>query len=200
MKTKILLLLFLFPYLIYAQEDSLAIQLKNGYKWKNAPFYARVSPFGIYTGPGKYADRIPQYVEIGKTFNLIDAGIAAGRYNLRPDSTFFLQGKINMDLGNLGIFANETTVGAGKLFDGHGSLLLELTYNVMAQVSKHWSLGITTGFYDFSNEEFGANYTFFAFQARYGLQRTDEGGIAAIARRRPKTMKAKPKKKVIKKR
>lgn len=198
MKIKNLLLVFLIPIQIFAQSDSTFESISKGYKWKNAPFYARVSPFGIYTGPGKYADRIPQYVEIGKTFNLIDAGIAAGRYNLRPDSTFFLEGKINMDLGNLGIFANETTVGVGKLFDGNKSLMLELTYNVMAQVSKHWSFGITTGFYDFSNETFGANYTFFAFQTRYGLQRTDEGGLAAIARRRPKNMKAKPKKKNVK--
>ncbi len=165
--------------------------LKKGFKWKNAPVYVRVTPLAIYTGPGKYADRISQHLEIGKTFNILDVGLAYGRSSLRPDTSHFVEAKATLDVGNIGIFANETTVGVGKLFDRHGSLMLEISYNIFAQVSTHWGFGVSTGFYDFSNENSGISNTLFGLNVRYGLQRTDDGGILGLTRNRPRQFKGK---------
>lgn len=162
-----------------------ADSLKMGLKFKNAPFYARLMPFSIYTGPGVTHDRVAQMIEVGKTFNVIDAGIAFGRNSLRPDTSLFLEGKITMDVCNLGIFANEMTIGAGKLFDSKGSLMLELSYNIFAQVSRHFGIGISTGYYDFSNATYGNSKTFFGVFVRYGLQRSDAGGVLGLGRGRP---------------
>ena len=153
------------------------------FNFRQMPWYVRVMPLAIYTGPGKNKDRMAQYIEVGKSFNIIDLGVSVGRNSLRPDTTTFVEGKITMDIGNFGIFANEMTVGAGRLFDKQGSLMLELSYNIFAQVSKNWGFGIGTGFYDFSNENFGTNNTFFSFFLRYGAQRSDSGGLLGLGSR-----------------
>ncbi|MDR6562794.1 MULTISPECIES: hypothetical protein [unclassified Arcicella] len=155
---------------------------KLGLNFKNAPFYARFMPLSIYTGAGKTRDRVAQFIEFGKSFNVIDLGIALGRNSLRPDTTTFLEGKITMDVCNYGIFANEMTIGAGKVFDAEGSLMLELSYSIFAQLSKNWGIGISTGYYDFSNEFYDSAKTYYGFFIRYGLQRTDTGGLLGIGR------------------
>jgi hypothetical protein len=193
MKHILLLVFFLiFIVKVFAQSEASSVpattaadSLKMGLKFKNAPFYARLMPFSIYTGPGKTNDRVAQMIEIGKTFNVIDAGIAFGRNSLRPDTSLFLEGKITMDVCNLGIFANEMTIGAGRLFDTKGSLMLELSYNIFAQVSKNFGIGISTGYYDFSNQSYGSSKTFFGVFIRYGLQRSDAGGVLGLGRGRP---------------
>jgi hypothetical protein len=74
------------------------------------------------------------------------------------------------------------TIGAGKLFDSQGSLMLELTYSIFAQISSKWGIGLVTGYYDFSNEYYDSSKSFYGFLIRYGLQRTDSGGIFGLGR------------------
>jgi hypothetical protein len=151
--------------------------------FKKAPWYVRSMPFSIYAMAGKPADRIAQSLEVGKSFNVLDVGIAVGRNSLRPDTTFLVQGRVTMDVGNYGIFANEMTIGAGKVFDSRGSLMLELTYSILAQVAPRFGIGLTTGFYDFSNEVFDSSRTFYGIYVRFGVERTDSGGLLGMGRR-----------------
>jgi hypothetical protein len=161
-------------------EDS----TRSVFNFKAAPWYVRSSPFLIYTGAGKPKDRIAQSIEIGKSFNVIDLGIAFGRNSLRPDSTLFVEGRVTMDVANYGVFANEMTIGAGRIFDQQGSLMLELTYNIIAQVAPRLGIGLTTGYYDFSNETTDASKTFYGICIRYGLMRTDSGALIRVGRPR----------------
>lgn len=155
---------------------------RPSYKFRDLPWYGRLLPFAIYTGAGKRADRVPQSIEIGKSYNVIDVGLAFGRISQRPDSTLFLEGRVTMDVANYGIFANEMTIGAGRIFDAQGSLMLELSYNIFAQVNKRWGIGLTTGYYDFSNEFSDSSKTFYGLYFRYGMQRTDSGGLLGLGR------------------
>lgn len=164
-----------------SQEDS----TRSVFNVKAAPWYLRALPFCIYTGAGKPNDRIAQYIEIGKTFNVIDLGLAFGRNTLRPDSTLFLEGRVTMDVANYGIFANEMTIGAGRVFDSPGSLMLELSYSIIAQVAPRLGIGLTTGYYDFSSELTDSSKTFYGVYLRYGLMRTDSGGLLTVGRGRP---------------
>ena len=155
---------------------------KDVFNFKEAPWYVRAMPFSIYTGAGKPKDRIAQTIEVGKSFNVIDLGVAFGRSSLRPDTTFLLEGRVTMDVANYGIFANEMTIGAGKLFDKPGSLMLELSYTIFAQLGKRFGVGLSTGYYDFSNETYDSSKTFYGIYFRYGIQRTDSGGLLGIGR------------------
>lgn len=164
-----------------SSEDS----TRSIFNFKAAPIYVRTTPFSIYTGAGKPRDRIAQSIEIGKSFNVIDLGIAFGRNSLRPDTTLFLEGRVTMDVANYGIFANEMTIGAGRVFDKQGSLMLELTYSIIAQVAPRLGIGLTTGYYDFSNEITDSSKTFYGIYLRFGIMRTDSGGLlGAIVRGR----------------
>lgn len=189
LKGKLLLPVFiLFSFQVFCQTAApvpATDSLKIGLKFKTAPIYARLMPFAIYTGPGITTDRIAQMIEVGKTFNVVDVGIAFGRNSLRPDTSLFLEGKVTMDVCNIGIFANEMTIGAGRVFDNKGSLMLELSYNLFAQLSKNFGIGLTTGYYDFSNQTYGSSKSFFGVFVRYGLQRSDSGGILGLGRARP---------------
>lgn len=177
-----LLFLFVLSDTLRAQGQSTPDSTKTRFNFKQAPWYVRSVPFSIYTGAGKTSDRVAQNIEVGKTFDVIDLGVAFGRNSLRPDTTLFLEARVTMDVANYGIFANEMAIGAGRVFDSKGSLMLELTYNIFAQISPKVGFGITTGYYDFSNDSFDSSKTFYGFILRYGLQRTDSGGIVGLAR------------------
>lgn len=154
-------------------EDS----TRSVFNFNAAPLYVRTTPFSIYAGAGNPRDRIAQSIELGKSFNVIDLGIAFGRNSLRPDTSLFLEGRVTMDVANYGIFANEMTIGAGRVFDKQGSLMLELTYSIIAQIAPRIGIGLTTGYYDFSNESVDSSKTFYGVYLRYGLLRTDSGGL-----------------------
>ncbi|UFH55035.1 hypothetical protein [Spirosoma sp. KNUC1025] len=156
-----------------SSEDS----TRSIFNFKAAPIYVRTTPFSIYTGAGSPRDRIAQNIEIGKSFNVIDLGISFGRNSLRPDTTLFLEGRVTMDVANYGIFANEMTIGAGRVFDKQRSLMLELTYSIIAQIAPRVGIGLTTGYYDFSSETTDASKTFYGIYLRFGLMRTDSGGL-----------------------
>ncbi len=165
-----------------AQTPAISDTIKATFNFKQAPWYVRSVPFAIYTGAGKTSDRVAQNIEIGKTFRVIDIGVAFGRNTLRPDTTLFAEGRVTMNVANYGIFANEMALGAGKLFDSKGSLMLELSYNIFAQLSPKLGFGFTTGYYDFSNDSFDSSKTFYGFILRYGLPRDDSGGIVGLGR------------------
>ena len=158
---------------------------RSVFNLKAAPWYMRATPFSIYTGAGNPRDRIAQSLEIGKSFNVIDLGIAVGRKSLRTDSSVFVEGRLTRDVANYGVFANEMSIGAGRVFDQSGSLMLELTYSIIAQVAPRLGIGLTTGYYDFSSESTESSKTFYGIFLRYGLLRTDSGGLLTVGRTRP---------------
>lgn len=164
-----------------SSEDS----TRSVFNFSTAPWYGRATPLLIYTGQGNIRDRLTQSIELGKSFNVIDLGVAFGRNSLRPDSTLFLEGRVTMDVANYGVFANEMTIGAGRVFDKAGSLMLELTYSIVAQVAPRLGIGLTTGYYDFSSEQADSAKTFYGIFVRYGLLRTDSGGLLVGGRGRP---------------
>ena len=158
---------------------------KIGLTFNTAPLYERAMPISMYTGiTGRYADRIAQYVEVGKSFRVIDLGLAIGRASLHPDTTLFAEAKVTMDVCNYGIFANEMTIGAGKLFDNNSSIMFELSYTIFAQLGKKWGVGLISGYYDYTSETVDNSRIFYGLFFRYGLQRTDGGGIFNIGKGR----------------
>ena len=139
-------------------------------------WYGRCMPYSIYTGPGLTADRVSQNIEFGRSFGVIDAGLVYGRISLRPDSTQYLEGKVTMDACQYGIFSNEFSIGAGKVFNSRMPIMLEVSTTIMAQVAKSWGVGVVTGYYDLSGTVYGTNKNYFGIFIRYGLLRND-GGI-----------------------
>lgn len=185
MKRQLPLIVFFFIGLtstLMAQQTPIDSS-KIGLTFNTAPWYIRTMPISLYTGTtGKYADRIAQYVEVGKSFRVIDLGLAIGRASLRPDTSFFAEAKVTMDVCNYGIFANEMTIGAGKLFDNNNSLMFELSYTIFAQLGKKWGIGLISGYYDYTSEIVDNSRVFYGLFFRYGLQRTDGGGIFNIGK------------------
>jgi hypothetical protein len=150
-------------------------QFKNDTVIVKSSWYGRVMPYSLYAGPGKIADRVSQNIELGRSFGVIDLGLSYGRISQRPDSTSFLEAKITMDACQYGIFSNEFTVGAGRVFNSNTPIMLEVASTVYAQLGKNWGVGIVTGYYDFSGETHGSNKNYFGVFLRYGLLRNDGG-------------------------
>jgi len=149
-------------------------------------FYVRFTPIGIYTGAGYIQDRLTQSFEFGKTFGMIDIGLAYGRTALRKDTLGngidYLEGKITMDICQYGIFSNEMTVGAGGVFKSQNSLMLELSYTIYAQLWKNGGMGIVTSYYDFSGNKTDVSHNMFGVYFRWGIIRNENGGILNAGR------------------
>ncbi len=152
------------------QEDTSAFEIKSSW-------YARAMPLSLYSGAGLLNDKISQNLEIGRSFGVVDVGLCYGRINLRPDSNQFVEARVTMDAAQFGIFSNEFSIGGGMLFNKKIPIMLELSYTLLAQVSTHWGIGLATGYYDFSGDYNDLSKTYYGLFVRYGLLRTEDGGL-----------------------
>ncbi|HSZ25599.1 MAG TPA: hypothetical protein VK766_07780 [Cytophagaceae bacterium] len=148
--------------------------------------YLRSMPVCVYTGAGYLKDRTNQNFEMGKSFKMIDVGMAVGRNALRRDSlgdgNVYMEAKFTMDIAQYGIFSNEMVVGAGYVFNAQNFLMLELSYTIYAQFWKHFGIGIVTGYYDFSGNTTDNARNMFGFFCRYGLNHSEGGLLNNISR------------------
>lgn len=138
-------------------------------------WYFRSMPFSIYSNAGKYADRVSQNIEFGKSFEVLDLGLAYGRNSLRPDSTSYLQARITMDACQYGIFSNEVSIGVGKIFNSATPMIFEYSTTILAQVSRKIGVGVIVGNYDFTGEVSDYSKQFFGVFLRIGLMRNEDG-------------------------
>lgn len=160
-------LLFIFNIFsnVYSQDSTSTI----------SSWYVRSMPFGMYSNAGKYADRINQNIEFGKSFEVLDIGLAFGRNSLRPDTTSYLQARITMDACQYGIFSNEVSIGVGKIFNSSTPMIFEYSTTILAQVSKKLGIGVIVGNYDFTGEVIDISKQFYGIFMRFGLMRNEDG-------------------------
>lgn len=165
---KLLSLFIILSIVVNLSAQSDTVQVK-------ASWYGRVMPVSLYTGFGYMPDKISQNIEFGRSIGVIDVGLSYGRISLRPDSTQFVEAKVTMDACQIGIFSNEFTVGVGTVFNSKTPIMLELSSTIFAQVGTNWGVGVVTGYYDFSGNNYDFNKNYFGLYARIGLLRNDGG-------------------------
>ncbi len=150
--------------------------------------YVRTLPLCVFTGANYLKDKISQNIELGKSFGIMDVGVALGRNALRRDTahngTTYAEAKISMEIAQYGIFSNEMVVGAGYVFDSNNFLMLELSYTIYGQFWKHFGIGVTTGFYDYSGNTTDNSRNTFGLFCRYGLTRPDANSLLNLPRGR----------------
>jgi len=155
------------------------LQITFGYSQDStlttSSWYFRSMPFSFYSNAGKFEDRVSQNIEFGRSFEVLDLGLAYGRNSLRPDSTSYLQARITMDACQYGIFSNEVSVGVGKIFNSTTPMIFEYSTTILAQVSKKIGIGVIVGNYDFTGEVNDHSKQFFGLFLRIGLMRNEDG-------------------------
>jgi hypothetical protein len=139
-------------------------------------FYARINPIGTSIDAGKYATRMVQNIEIGRTYGPLDIGLSYGRF-ANSDSTNFAQIRTTFDATQIGVFSSEFALGAGKVFNSSTPLLLEISTTLMAQINQDFGIGAIVGTYDLIGENNQFNKTFYGLFLRYGLLRNENGGL-----------------------
>lgn len=162
----------------YSQTDSI-INTKVKSSW-----YTRSMMISLMSAnqPGeKLSDRIAQNIEIGKSFGMMDVGVAIGRakfttQNLDVQDKIYIQGKLTMDACQYGIFSNEISIGAGYMFSTLTPVVLEISSTVFAQIGDNWGIGVVYGNYNFTGDSDDLNKSVTGLFIRYGLIR-DDGGI-----------------------
>ena len=170
MYKKLLSLFFLILFINCKGQDTLSKIDKS--------FYVRLNPISIASEAGRINDRFIQNIEIGKSFGPLDVGISYGKYsNKRIDSSTFAQIRFSFDAAQLGIFSNEFSFGIGKVFNLSTPLLFELSSTLMAQVAPQIGIGAIFGTYELSGDVTQFSKSFYGIFIRYGLLRTDNGGL-----------------------
>lgn len=141
-------------------------------------WYTRVMPYAVVTGSGS---SIPptgaQFLEVGKSYGVIDIGLAFGNYSMHVDTTSYVEFKITMDASQYGELSNEFNIGAGRIFNSSTPLILEASYTIMAQVYDRWGIGANTGFYDFVGSKYDITRAYYGIFIRWGLPRNSDGDI-----------------------
>ena len=170
-KISLTFLLLVFVTGIFGQNKADTI-IKVKSSW-----YGRTMPVSLYTGSGYLKDKIMQNVELGRSFGVVDVGVAYGRISQRPDSTSFVEAKITMDASNYGKVCSEITLGGGIVFKSKTPIMLEISYTVFYQFTKYWGLGVVTGYCDFSGDTHDISKNYFGLYTRFGLQRSDGCGL-----------------------
>ena len=141
----------------------------------HSEWYARLMPIGVSTSAGLMADRTTQNIEFGRSFDVIDLGVAYGRLTQRSDTTRFAEIKATMDACQYGIFSNEFTFGAGRIFNSSTPYLFEISTTMMVQVNKFIGAGVVVGDYYTTGVLSSNSNQFFGLFLRYGLLRSTEG-------------------------
>lgn len=167
----------IFVVLVFSLTSLVSQTVDTNYIKVKSSWYARTMPLSLYTGAGKITDKMSQNIEVGRSFGVIDVGIVGGRINLRTDSNFYTEARVTMDASQYGIFSNEISIGVGAVFNSGTPIMLEISYTIMAQVARRWGIGIVTGYYDFSGDTSDASKTVFGLFLRYGLLRSENGGL-----------------------
>ncbi len=140
-------------------------------------WYVRGMPVSLYTGAGKLYTKISQSIELGRSFGMIDAGLAFGKINQLADSNKFIEARFTMDASVYGRYSNELSLGFGHVFNSNTPIMLEISYTIMAQVYRNWGIGIVTGYYDFSGDTADVSRTYYGLFIRYGLKRSESGSL-----------------------
>jgi len=170
MKKQLLFLFFLILFINCLGQDTLPKIDKS--------FYVRLNPISISSEAGIINDRLIQNIEIGKSFGPLDLGFAYGKYsNKRIDSSSFAQIRLTFDAAQIGIFSNEFSLGVGKVFNASTPLLFEVSSTLLVQVASKIGIGAIFGSYELSGEIAQFSKSFYGIFLRYGLLRTDNGGL-----------------------
>ena len=164
-----LVVIFLFVVNLLFSQDSI-VKIKSSW-------YGRTMPISLYTGAGLIKDKISQNIEFGRSFGVIDVGLVYGRLNQEADTNKYAEARVTMDASQYGVFSNEISIGIGRVFNPRTPIMLEISYSILAQVYKKWGIGIVTGYYDISGDYNTMNKTFYGVFIRYGLLRTENGGL-----------------------
>ena len=127
-----------------------------------------------------FSSRIIQNFEIGKTFGPLDIGIAFGRFS-NADSTNFAELRTTFDAMQLGVFSSEFGLGVGKVFNSNTPLMFEISTTLLAQFTKKIGVGAIFGNYDLIGESTQNYKTFYSLFLRYGLMRSESGGLVGRA-------------------
>jgi hypothetical protein len=175
---KILFLLLLIPNILLAQDTV-----------KHSAFYSRIMPVSTITGAGTLPNKLLQTIEVGRSFSMLDLGLAYGGHLIPVDNTqapfvglskynfSFLEVRATMDASQYGIFSNEISIGMGYNFDKDIPCVLEITSTILAQVHKHIGIGVVVGYYDFSGSVVDYNTEYYGLFMRIGLQRSESGTL-----------------------
>lgn len=142
-----------------------------------SPWYFRINPYSTYTSSGGMIDKSTANIEMGKSFGVMDFGLAYGKISYRPDSTSYIETKATMNVGQYGRFSNELIVGTGYVFNSQTPIMFELATTMFGQISDKISIGVITGYYDFSGKTYSSSKNFFGLIIRYGCQRNYNGGL-----------------------
>lgn len=184
---KILIFLLFFSTIAFTQNTIIYNDAKADSIVKTS-FYARVMPYSIVTGAGSLNNAIyikpsvAYYLEVGKSYGVLDIGIGVGSYSLNRDTTSYVEFKVTMDASQYGVFSNEINLGIGKIFYSSTPILLEASYTIMAQIYQNWGLGVTTGFYDFVGKEYDITRAYYGVFMRYDIELNVEMSMFYLSR------------------
>jgi len=114
------------------------------------------------------ADRFSPAVEFGRTYGILDLGLAFGRTNSLSkgsDTTHFVEFRPTLNIFSKGRFAQGICLGVGYVINAKQGFLTEICNSINFNITEVAAIAITQGyyFYDGTNNTHNTQYVGFAF-------------------------------------
>jgi len=161
MKSCLLFIFFVFPYVMKAQ------------------YYCSIMP-AFYTGSGSTAQRTTCDVELGKQWDAFSLGLDFGKTNfekrISKDTTLYTEIRPNLNVFQQGKFTNTLTIGLGYVFNAHQNIMTEFTTGIEYSFNNNISYNLYFGTYYFSGEVSSNNQNFIGMSVTYFLKKIIKKG------------------------
>ena len=126
-------------------------------------YYLSINTDVFVNTKGGAGKRLSPAVEFGRTFGIIDIGLATGKQNSLSsggDTTWYMEFRPTINIFSKGRFAEGLCLGAGYVFKARQSFMTEICNSINFNVSETFALAITQGycFFDGSNSNRSTQY------------------------------------------
>ena len=162
MKKAFAILLALFPLFVGAQT------------------YVSFSP-SIYNGTGTFREKAMFTLEVGRTFDVFNLGLAYGKTNLAKqeggDTTNFIQIRPTLNLFSFQKFSAGVTLGIGKVFGAEQNLMTEFAYSINYMPNQNLFFSLFQGRYNFDGRESASRFSFFGATIGYVFAPTEKKAL-----------------------
>ncbi len=169
MRALYFILLFFILSNAYSQDSTFKVK---------SSYYSRIQSL-TYDGVG--SNRHLQIIEGGKSFSVLDIGIAIA---YRGGDSLIIMPKLTLDASQYQYLSNEYSIGFGYYYNSQTPMVFDISSTILAQVHKKIAIGISAGFSDYSGDAINYTKNYIGFIVRIGLLRDFNGMLTKTTRMR----------------
>lgn len=194
MKYSFILILLLFPIIVYAQNPSVlptlgkamagsakkkithkdSVTESDTTKENKEPryFYLSLNTDVFVNTRGGFSKRFSPALEFGRTYGIFDIGLATGKTNIfNKDTTQYIEFRPTINIFSKRRFAEGLCLGGGYVFGAKQGLMTEICNSINFNISETVAVAVVQGYYFFDGTNNSRSAQYMGFALTYNFLR-----------------------------